>query len=294
MHSRARASPPALRYRDFVHWHNGQLSQNHGPKSPAARYWAEKLAGGIPVLRLPGDFVGGGDDAGGAGYRCVIGGELKDMLLHLAESRQSTLFAVMFSVYMMLLSRVSGLRDIGCSVIVSGREHDSFRDIVGLFVNSVLFGFHVDEEESFDNFLRRVNEDVLEAFQYQGYPMEAAFEQLHMRYPEVPVSFNMLNMQDATADRALDSLDAFHIDHVQDVKFDLEPYITQYENGIDIRWVYRKALFKSATIEFIVNRYIKLLEFFVRDPARNLTQLRSAEKKTEKRIGGRFKRFKEN
>ncbi|MCP5104856.1 MAG: amino acid adenylation domain-containing protein, partial [bacterium] len=190
--------PLQFQYKDFAHRHNRLLTGAGKKEDPAARYWMKKLADGIPTVRLPADFSTGteNNDRQGAGYRQVISSELKTELHKLADTYHTSLFTVMFSIYMMMLSRVSGQEDAGCSVIAAGREHASLQAIVGLFVNSILFSAHVDKDEPFADFLQRFNDSVIESFQYQGYPMEPVFEQLGMRYPEVTVSFNMLNMQD--------------------------------------------------------------------------------------------------
>ncbi len=250
--------PLEFQYKDFSQWHNKQLD------NPAARFWKQKLAGGVPLVQLPADFSEGIEAAAGAGYRCMIDKKLKEKLLRLAEQYRTSLFTVMFSLYMMMLSRISGQQLIAGSVIAAGREHISLRDIVGLFVNSILFKTHIDRDETFDAFIKRMNDDVMESFQHQAYPMELVFEELKIRYPDIPVSFNMLNMQDTTGSLRLESYEPSHIPIARDIKFDLEPYIYEYENGIAMVWVYREALFEPATIEFIVNHYIKLLEFFVR------------------------------
>jgi non-ribosomal peptide synthetase component F len=146
-------------------------------------------------------------------------------------------------------------------------------------VNSILFKSRVDRDEPFGTFIRRMHKDVMESFQYQSYPMERVFQELNIRYPVISVSFNMLNLQDATRTQQLDSFEPDHTDITQDIKFDLEPYIIEYENGIEMRWVYRKALFEPATVEYIINLYIKLLEFFTRDPGQTLNRYKKEEKK---------------
>ncbi len=282
-------TPLKFQYRDFCLWHRKQLAG-----SPAAQFWKQKLAGGIPRVQLPADFTEGIESLVGAGYRCMIGKELKTRLLKLAETYRTSLFTVMFSLYIILLSRISGQKDIGCSVIAAGREHLSLQDIVGLFVNSILFKTHVDENELFDTFIQRIRDDLMEIFQYQAYPMEPVFEELQMRYPDIPISFNMLNMQDTTRAQQLDmeAFELYQVDGVRDIKFDLEPYLSEFENGIAMYWVYRRALFEPATIEFIINRYIKLLDFFAQNPGRSLKEYLKEE--DEKQTARRFRKRVKN
>ena len=285
----AKLEPVHLQYKDFAGWHCDQLTEKGKGENPASRFWKNKLTGGIPFLRLPADFPAAGDEPGGAGYRCAMNSELKQALRQLAGRHHTSLFTVMFSIYLVLLSRISGQEDVGCSVIAAGRDHEALQDIVGLFVNSLLFRVHMEKNQPFEDFLREVDTDVMESLRYQGYPMEPVFEELGMRYPRVSVSFNMLNLPGAAETGKLNPLEHHHIDVTQDVKFNLEPYITEYKNGIDLRWVYRKSLFKPLTIEYIANLYMELAGFFAQAPCRSLKSF-----KTGARIvtPGRFKRRK--
>jgi amino acid adenylation domain-containing protein len=279
----ANLEPLPFSYQDFSQWHLRRLETIDGERSPAARYWKRKLAGGIPVLQLPADFTGGEDSPAGAGYRCFIGEELKNHLHRLAERYHTSLFTVMFAIYMMLLARISGREYIACSIITAGRDHISLRNLVGLFVNAIFFKTRIPGDEPFDNFIRRINDDIMESLQYQAYPMEPVLEALNIRYPEVPLSFNMLNMQDIGPGQRLGAAQALHLKEYRDVKFDLEPYISEYEDGISLFWVYRKNRFEPATIEYIANLYIRLLEFFNLDTSRSLKDHIEEEKKQKKR-----------
>ncbi|MCP5105574.1 MAG: acyltransferase domain-containing protein [bacterium] len=276
-------APLPLQYTDFACWQRGQLNS----ASPSADFWKKKLAGGVTTLHLPADFPAAGDTPGGAGYRCAVNNELKEALRKLAARRHTSLFTVMFSIYILLLSRVSGQEYVGCSVIAAGREHEDLQGIAGLFVNSLLFNADVDEDQPFEDFLGTMDADVRKSLQYQGYPMEPVFEELGMRYPRISVSFNMLNFPGAAENRRMESLAPCPIDGVQDVKFDLELYLIEYENGTELRWVYRESLFKPATIKYIADLYLELAAFFSRDPRGSLAAYKTGPVKAKP---GRFKR----
>jgi len=102
---------------------------------------------------------------------------------------------------------------------------------------------------------------VIETFQHQGYPLELVCRDMKLKYPDIQVSFNMLNIVD-TERRPRYSLGFHHVEKVQDVKFDIEPYVSEYPDGIYMNWVYRRSLFAPENIEHIVNEYIKLVDFF--------------------------------
>jgi hypothetical protein len=61
----------------------------------------------------------------------------------------------------------------------------------------------------------------------------------------------------------------YHTADIGEVKFDMEPYISEYKNGIDISWNYKRGMFKPGTIGYMVKEYIKLLDFFSKNPGKS-------------------------
>jgi hypothetical protein len=253
-------APQQFEYIDFSEWHNKQIKKPDIKKN-SHRFWKSQLAEGILALELPVISSGGSENLQGAGYMVRIDEELKEKLKKMAVANNTTLFAVMFSVYIIMLFRFSRQKDIACSIIGAGRDHLSLHNIIGFFVNSILFKIEVQPEEIFSEFLQRVHTHIIETFKAQNYPLELVCRDLKIRYPEISVSFNMLNIQEKAGEQ-LPAFEHHHIAQVQDVKFDLEPYVTEYKNAIQMYWVYKRKLFKPENIEHIIEEYIKLLDFF--------------------------------
>jgi len=215
---------------------------------------------GFPALNLPYYQSGKKGDGSAAGYRSVVEYGIKNRLLRLSENNNTTLFTLLFALYNLLLAYLSGEEEIVTAVISAGREHPALYPIVGYFINPVIIKTRVDLEADFEVLLARVNSNVLEVFQHQVYPFENVLEALNIPYPDVSTAFNMLNMQDISRGIELDSLESFHLEETQEAKFPLVLYITEYKNGIEIRWEYQKALFKPETIESIAGKYLQLME----------------------------------
>ncbi|MGE5343370.1 MAG: non-ribosomal peptide synthase/polyketide synthase [Candidatus Omnitrophota bacterium] len=257
--------PLTFRYRDFSEWHHHQLN-DPSKASGSYRFWKQKLKDGVSEFKLPGDFSGNRENNEGAGYSVFIDQEISRQIKVLAQGQHTTLFTVMFSIYLMLLSRFSGEKHVVSSIIGSGRPHVSLHPIVGFFVNSIIYHTHVDAKEPFAEFLKRMNQDILDVFEHQDYPLEPIFEEMKMRYPEISISFNMLHIRESAALEEYKNTEPVHVPDWQETKFDLEPYLTEYKNGIHMSWSYKKHVFKPQTIEYMVEEYQKLLDFFSRNP----------------------------
>ncbi len=288
--------PIKVQYKDFSEWHTRQVAEGVASRK-SHRFWKEKLRQGIPQLVLPRRISGDSRDIRGAMYRFMIPGELKKWLKNLAQTHNTSLFMVMFTAYIIALSRYSNQKDIACSIINAGREHEALHPIIGFFVNSVIFITRVDGEENFTKFLQRIHTDVLECFQHQNYPLEKVFEEMMMRYPDIPVAFNMVNLHGTvgsggnfrgkngiladsrTGSREMESFNPYHITNTHDDKFDLESYVIEYNNGIDTLWAYKKSIFKAAAIESFVKDYIRLLEFFIGNPHKSYRDFKASGEK---------------
>ncbi|MCU0289853.1 MAG: amino acid adenylation domain-containing protein, partial [Acidobacteria bacterium] len=265
-----------VQYTDFVEWHNDRLQRL---QEPSHSFWKTKLANGLPDFVLPGDFNSGResrDSRKSAGYYCVIEENITERIRQLAKQHNTTLFTVLFSVYILILSKLSGEEEIVCSIIGAGREHASLHSIVGFFVNSIIFNTRVDFKTSFADLIEKVKEDTLALFQHQDYPLELIFEELGMRYPEIPVTFNMLSMQESFASEQLEPIKNVHVENPVEAKFDLEPYITEYKNGLQIYWCYKKNVFRPETIAYIGGEYVKILDFLTGDPGQNYLDYRKS------------------
>ncbi|MCP4146927.1 MAG: AMP-binding protein, partial [bacterium] len=265
--------PLTLQYKDYAIWNNTRLKGEEGKES--FQFWKKILTGGIPIPHLPADTQIDKEDREGAAYRSTIGKDLKEQIQKLAETNQTTLFTVLFTAYLQLLSRLANQQEICCSIISTGREHYATHNIIGFFVNSPLFKIEVEKNEPFKTLLKRVGAHLAETIRHQAYPLETVCQQLKIKYPEVPVTINMLNISETVAKEELPSPGkVYHMENHQEVKFDLEPYFTEYRSGIDMCWAYKKNMFQPLTIEHIVQRYIKYLDYFVKNPDHSLKERR--------------------
>jgi surfactin family lipopeptide synthetase A len=191
------------------------------------------------------------------------------------------MFTVMFAAYILMLQRFSQQDDIVCSFISGGREHWALQPVIGFFVQAVPFKIRVSGEETVESFLKRVHDNVLGILKHQDYPLELICEDLDVRFPETSVSFNMLNIQDDTLGRALSSFSPRHgsEEENKEAKFDLEPFIMEYNNGVEINWMYRKEKFLPKTVEFMANEFHRILEFMTRAPGEPVSAARAKKKK---------------
>jgi fengycin family lipopeptide synthetase D len=282
-----------IQYKDFAAWHNRYI-EDPEIKEKSHHYWLQILGNSLPPLELPRDVkINQSDETSGAsaGYRFVVAGEIKEQLKKIAEIHHTSLFMVVFSAFNMLLARLSGQADIVCGIPSAGRELPGLQDIVGFFVNTVILRNMVDYEEPYTGYLERVNHNTMKALENQYYPLEKVLDDLKMKYPTIPVFFNMFNMNIEKAEKGTekgtDKNFSSHIGKVQDVKFELVIYASERENGIDVDCHYRENLFTPQRVEFMMQQYVGILEAIANDPGKKVRDyLFKKERKKFINLGG--------
>ncbi|NIM17931.1 MAG: amino acid adenylation domain-containing protein, partial [Candidatus Aminicenantes bacterium] len=271
-------APSRITYKDFTGWHNRQIEDGYN-RSTSREFWVRFLKEELPILRLPGDFDRIEGDKRGASFRFALPGDIKDALNQLSKAYNITLFALMYSIYNIFLGNISGQRMIVSSVVNAGRDHPSLQDIVGFFVNSVIFKTEIKPEEIFIDFAKSLQERVLEFFGHQTYPLELVLDEVGIQYPEVASSFNMINIYGNRETASLENLESFHTPEIQNVKFDIEPYVQEFSNGIEINVSYNRDRFKAENIEYMMAKYRKIIEYFAFNPQKQLKDFKEERKR---------------
>jgi amino acid adenylation domain-containing protein len=271
-------APLRITYKDFSDWHNRQIEDGYNRRT-SREFWIRFLKEELPLLRLPRDFDRTGTYRIGASFRFVLPGNIKGALNRLGQANNITLFALMYTVYNIFLGTLSGQRIIVSSVVSAGRDHPSLQDIVGFFVNSVIFKAEIKAGETFIHFAGHLQERALEFFKHQNYPPELVLDEAGIPYPEVAASFNMINIYSGRENDSLDNLESFHTAGIQNVKFDIELYVQEFGNGIEINVSYNKNRFKAESIEYMMGTYQKIIEFFVENPGKRLEDFKEERKR---------------
>src|SRR5262249_8599855 len=99
----------------------------------------------------------------------------------MAAASKTTLFAVLLSGFVALLSRFSGQSDFGIGIPVSGRNRIELERVCGLFVNSIVFRATVSPEMPFAEFVRRTAGALAGDLAHQDMPFELVVDALRVK-----------------------------------------------------------------------------------------------------------------
>ncbi|MGW4245342.1 amino acid adenylation domain-containing protein, partial [Nocardia sp. NPDC004722] len=280
-------TPLRVQYADYALWQREVLGSESDPESIAAQqlaFWRRELAGLPDLLELPVDRPRPAvASALGSRVWVRIDPEIHAGVVRLAREHQATVFMVVHAAFAALLARLSGTEDIAIGTPVAGRGERELDDLIGMFVNTVVFRTRVDGGESFAELLARQRETDLRAFSHSDIPFERLVEALDpvrstAHHPLFQVGLSFQNM--ARAALELPGLTIAPVESDMAVsQFDLHLIVSDgYDEhgapaGIGGYLTYATELFDAATVERFVDRLNRLLAAVVEDPATRVGEI---------------------
>ncbi|MCA1006190.1 non-ribosomal peptide synthase/polyketide synthase [Rhodococcus hoagii] len=284
--ARAEGAAPAweplpVQYADYAVWQHEVLGSEGDADSVAAQqiaYWKRTLAGLPDQLDLPADRPRPAVASNaGAKLRFEIPADTHARLQGLAREHGATLFMVVHAAYAVLLSRLSGTSDIAIGTPIAGRGDEALDGLIGMFVNTLVLRSRVDPTVSFADLVSAVKETDLEAYGNADVPFEWLVQALEpTRSPARHPLFQAMLSAEVTGVRDLSfagvRASAAELD-VPISKFDLQLQISEAfdESGapaaVAAVFEYATDLFDASTVESFAQRFVRLLDAVVTDPA---------------------------
>ncbi len=184
---------------------------------------------------------------------------------------------VVHAALAVLLSRLSGTDDIAVGTPIAGRGESALDDLVGMFVNTLVLRADVRADSSFTDLLAAVRESDLQAFAHADVPFERLVEVLDpprstARHPLFQVGFSFQNVTPTSIELPGLSIAPVELEH-RTSQFDLH-WIVQDEYdetgaaaGMSGFVTYASALFDEAGVTVFADRFVRLLEALVANPA---------------------------
>ncbi|WP_306360290.1 non-ribosomal peptide synthetase [Nocardia sp. CC227C] len=271
--------PLAVQYADYALWQRAVLGDEHDPESIAAQqidYWRTALADLPDLLELPTDRPRPAvASLAGARVDVTIDADTHAGLARLAREHNATMFMVVHTAFAVLLARLSGSGDIAIGTPVAGRGERELDDLIGMFVNTVVFRTRLDGGDTFADVLARQRDIDLQAFSHADIPFERLVEVLSpprttAHHPLFQVGLSFQNM--ARAALELPGLTIAGVDADLEVsQFDLHLIVSDaYDEhgapaGIGGFITYATDLFDESTVVGFVERLTRLLAAVVAD-----------------------------
>ena len=171
------------------------------------------------------------------------------------------------SVFYILLYKYTGQSEIILGSPIANRDKNEMKRMVGMFVNNIVTKANINSEETFQNFLNEMREQILDDISHQPYPFDMLVKKLgiktdNSRNPLFDVMFTYQNNQENIL--KLDNTETQIVEINNNIaKFNLSLEIKPKSHTINIE--YCTDLFKKETIERLFEHYINAIDFIMND-----------------------------
>ncbi|WP_431266593.1 amino acid adenylation domain-containing protein [Roseateles chitinivorans] len=269
--------PLPIQYADYAVWQRqwlqGEVLQQQ------SQYWKRELAGAPALLELPTDRPRPAEQSyEGAQWRFEIPPALAAGLRNLAQSQGATLFMTLLAGWSVLLSRLSGQKDIVVGTPVANRQRSEVEGLIGFFVNTLALRVRLDDDPTVQALLQQVKASTLAAYEHQDLPFEQVVEALQPQrsLSHSPLFQNMLSLNNTPVQGAL-QLSGLRISTLGQqggsTQFDLSLALTETPEGLSATLSYASALYEPASIERLAGYWLTLLQGVVASPQGRVSAL---------------------
>ncbi len=253
--------PLTLQYKDFAAWHRGVLDSSVGARSLA--HVTGRLSGPLPRTYLPFDRIGSADAIRGRRHRVTLDPDAFARLRQVSADTSASLNSLVQAALTLVLHKLSGERDVIYSSAISLRHTPELHRVVGLFVGTLFLRHRVEVDDTIRSLVDRVNAENLSALDHRYFDLVAALDEVDQRWePDrfivTPVILNHLTY----ASRAeYDEMQApLMTDAWREPKVELELYVRDFPDGMELTCDYRADLFSDEVIEALIDELVAALD----------------------------------
>ena len=259
-----------LQYVDYAIWQRSLIEGLDFQRQ--LNYWLHQLDGMPQILNLPMDRDRPSMPTfRGASLQTGISGNLLTSLKQLAQQEGVTLFMLLLAAYSILLSRYSGDEQVIIGAPVANRPQKNCENVVGFFVNTIIFRTDLSGDPSFRAYLQRIKDITLGAYANQDLPFELLVSQLRPnRHAAINPLFQVMLAHQAVPDDASIRWHDLEVEVIEPEchtsKFDITLHITERPSRITLTWEYATDLFDPNTIQGMAESNQALLQGIARFP----------------------------
>ena len=267
--------PLRIQYKDYAVW-----EQNNTSFKKAKNYWNAKFQEGAPILDFPADFSRPAMQSfDGAELKFEVTPSVSKQFKAQLEENGTTLFIGALTLVYSLLHCYTNQHEIVIGSPVSGRQHSDLEDQIGFYINTLALKQGFQGNDSFEELLKAVKANVLEAFDHQSYPFDALVSDLDIvRDTSRTPLFDVMVILEDNQKASVANFNAFDIEEIRlekkTSKFDLTFWFKEDENGVlSFHIEYNTSLYEQARIERLGNHLVAMLAAVVQTPQEAIARL---------------------
>ncbi|HEY4058832.1 MAG TPA: amino acid adenylation domain-containing protein [Kofleriaceae bacterium] len=265
---------PPIQFSDYAAWEQARLSSPE--RVGRLDYWRQTLRSVAP-LQLPARSEARRTSSVGASLQFEISAARAASLRALATAEDSTLFMVLLAAFDVLLSRYGGSSDVAVGTPVANRMQRDARNMLGLFVNTIVVRTQLDDTAGFREVVHRVRESLLDGLAHQDVPYDRVLTAVNADSGQRIASlFNVMIMQYAEQEALrLGAIEAENqMAFREDVDVDLTLSLYLRDDGpIAGTFVYAVDALAAETVEQMCRHFQRVLDLVIAAPDAPLVAL---------------------
>ncbi len=227
-------------------------------------YWRKTLEGELPMLNLPTDYKRPVIESYQGGItQLSLEKELIDKIKRLATKQNSTLYAILFAAFNILLFKYTGESEAIVGTPIANRNDIETEKLIGLFVNTLAIKSKFTENTTINDFLTQTTKNLIEGYSYQDLPFDKLVKEIQ---PERDLSYNpifqvLFVLQNVPINKLqLSDITTKHYNFPLNIsRFDLSLEVVEGEGEINAVFKYKTELFFPETILRLANHYKNIL-----------------------------------
>jgi Condensation domain len=169
---------PTIQFADYAVWQRRHLDREE--TDAQIKYWRQRLAGELPVLRWPNRGACGETPSRRGIIRpFAFTNKVAEALKSTARQESVTLFMALLSGFVALLHGYTAQNDIVVGTLSpAGRKRTELQGLLGYFLNPVALRFDLSSNPTFRDLLHQAKQIVSEAISNDDVPLERLAEQI--------------------------------------------------------------------------------------------------------------------
>jgi amino acid adenylation domain-containing protein len=255
-----------VQYSDYVLWQRETMSA-FPLGERVARYHRDHLAGAPVLLELPTDFSRpAAPSFRGDVVPFSVGAAVDARLVAVAAAAGLTPHMAYLAVFVALLHQYSGQPDVVIGIPMANRGRPEWRNLIGLFTNTVPVRVNLAGAPTVAALLDRVRDAAIAAYAMEDVPFDRLVQELSpSRDPSYhPIFQVMFGYQELGADRSQASREILAT--TATAKFDLSIHLSRAGDEVFGFLEYATDLFERASMERVAGRYCRLVEALAAAP----------------------------
>ncbi|MFJ7913526.1 MULTISPECIES: amino acid adenylation domain-containing protein [unclassified Lysinibacillus] len=247
-----------IQFADFAEWERSLQEETSYKES--LEFWKENLKDAPAKVNFNKHGTAFGFN--GKTSRFILPSELQQFIREISKSNRTTVFTTLLTAFKVLINKYTSQNEVSIGSPVSLRENKQLKNVIGLFINTVVINSKIDPHTSFSDNVNHIQANVFECFKHKYIPYDLIVKEISPDREDINNSlFNiMFALHYATDKPKLEGIkyDEIRLDNSTS-KFDLSLSIIIEDDRMGMEVEYNTKIFNENYIKQMFGHHFMTL-----------------------------------